>query len=58
MNICIFGASGRELEESYYAAAELLGSLIAQDTPSCSAAAGRVSWEPPRGARINTAAIS
>ena len=30
MNICIFGASGRELEESYYAAAELLGSLIAQ----------------------------
>ena len=30
MNICIFGASGRELEASYYAAAELLGSLIAQ----------------------------
>ena len=30
MNICIFGASGRELEESYYAAAKLLGSLIAQ----------------------------
>ena len=30
MNICIFGASGRELEESYYAAAELLGSLIAR----------------------------
>lgn len=30
MDICIFGASGRELEESYYAAAELLGSLIAQ----------------------------
>ena len=30
MNICIFGASGRELEKSYYAAAELLGSLIAQ----------------------------
>ena len=30
MNICIFGASGRELEESYYAGAELLGSPIAQ----------------------------
>ena len=30
MNICIFGASGRELEASYYAAAERLGSLIAQ----------------------------
>lgn len=30
MNICIFGASGRELEASYYAAAELLGSLIAR----------------------------
>lgn len=30
MNICIFGASGRELEESYYAEAELLGSLIAR----------------------------
>ena len=30
MNICIFGASGRELEASYYAEAELLGSLIAR----------------------------
>lgn len=30
MNICIFGASGRELEDSYYAAARRLGALIAR----------------------------
>ncbi len=30
MNICIFGASGRELDENYYAAATKLGSLIAR----------------------------
>lgn len=30
MNICIFGASGRELDEVYYEEAECLGALIAQ----------------------------
>ena len=30
MNICIFGAPGRELDDVYYAAAELLGSLMAR----------------------------
>ena len=28
MRICIFGASGRELDERYYAEAETLGELI------------------------------
>ena len=34
MRICIFGASGRELDERYYAEAEALGELIAKNGDS------------------------
>ena len=30
MKICVFGASGRELDRDYYEAAEELGALIAE----------------------------
>ena len=41
MKICVFGASGRELDRDYYEAAEGLGALIAGTvTLWCSAGAG------------------
>ena len=49
MDICIFGASGRQLDKSYYDAAYELGEAIA---------AQRDSWARVRAARIKTAAAS
>lgn len=59
MNICVFGASGRELEEGYYAEAERFGALLAQRGHTLVFGGGRegLMGAAARGAHENGGAV-
>lgn len=59
MNICVFGASGRELEAGYYAEAECFGALLAQRGHTLVFGGGRegLMGAAARGAHENGGAV-